>query len=450
MNKKLVVLAVAGAFASPLAVQAQTANVTLYGRANVDMEFIKGATCSNGASAGGQGGGGVLRACSGLANAGSADPLNAISNPTVVRASSNSSRFGMRGTESLGGGLNAVFQLESNVSWDSGNSSGSGIASRETFVGLQGSWGKVTLGKFLMPQDDLNPIFGNATTFTTSILSSADVWAQGNLNKGQGGFDARPGNNLRYDSANYMGFTGALQYSTRDSSGNAGIQTPFGGDNGDHVSEMRHAFVLGGNVIYSNGPIQAAVAFENNRKLRQYTGDSIMTTGAPTAANPFNANDLDWSIVGAYDFGTMMQGFGLRIAGVYERTRYDTPTGSLRRNFWGVSGTIPAGGGKFYVLYGKASDGMGSAATGENVGYVVKGNDTGVQQYEVTYSYSLSPRTVLYAGYVKLANECKGPYTFNINSYAVAVGQEGAAAGSAGAFCSGRPSGAVLGFVHNF
>ena len=447
MNKKLVVLAVAGAFASPLAVQAQTANVTLYGRANVDMEFIKGATCQTGSLAGGGlGGGTVLRGCSGL---GTAAPGDVITNPTVVRASSNSSRFGMRGTESLGGGLNAIFQLESNVNWDSGNPSQSGIASRETFVGLQGSWGKATLGKFLMPQDDLNPIFGNATTFTTSILSSADVWAQGNLNKAQGGWDAREGNNLRYDSPNMMGFTAALQYATRDSSGNT-TQTPFGGDNGDHPSEIRHAYVLGGNVIYSNGPLQAAAAFESNRKVRQYTSDAIMTTGAPTAAAPFNADDLDWTITGAYDFGTIMQGFGLRIAGVYERTRYDTPTGNLRRNFWGVSGTIPAGGGKIYVLYGKASDGKGSAATGENVGYVVKGNDTGVQQYEVTYSYSLSPRTVLYAGYVKLSNECKGPYSFNINGYAIAVGQEGAAAGSAGAFCSGRPSGAVFGLVHNF
>src|ERR1700688_633189 len=241
MNKKLVVLAVAGAFASPLAVQAQTANVTLYGRANIDLEFVNGKTCQNGITGGGQGGGGVLRACSNLSSAAAAD---SISNPTTNRVSSNSSRFGMRGTESLGGGLNAIFQLESNVSWDSGNASSSGIASRETFAGLQGSWGKVTMGKFLMPQDDLHPIFGNAPTFTTSILSTADVWAFGNLNKGQGGFDARPGNNVRYDSPNAAGFTGALQYSTRDSSGNAGIQTPFGGDNGDHTSEIRHAFAV--------------------------------------------------------------------------------------------------------------------------------------------------------------------------------------------------------------
>jgi predicted porin len=453
MNKKLVVLAVAGAFASPLAVQAQTANVTLYGRANIDLEFIKGSTCSNGAAAGGQGGGTALRACTSTATS-ATDPLNALSNPTAVRVSSNSSRFGMRGTESLGGGLNAVFQLESNVNWDSGNASSNTIAGRETFAGLQGSWGKVTMGKFLMPQDDLHPIFGNATTFTTSILSTADVWAQGNLNKAAGGWDARPGNNVRYDSPNMMGFTAALQYSTRDSSGNAGIQTPFGGDNGDHFSEIRHAFVVGGNVIYSNGPLQAGVAFESNRKIRQYTSDVFATATAPgaTAGNPFNADDTDWTITGAYDFGTIMQGFGLRIAGVYERTKYDTPTGDLKRNFWGVSATIPAGGGKFYAFYGAASDGKGSAARGENVGYVVKGDDTGTKQWEATYTYNLSPRTALYAGYVKLQNECKSPYSFNINGYAIAVGQEGSTATTnpLGNFCSGKPSGAVLGFLHLF
>ena len=87
MNKKLVVLAVAGAFASPLAVQAQTANVTLYGRLNMDLEFVKGEQIDG-------------------------------SNPTVNRVSSNSSRFGMRGTESLGGGLNAIFQIESSINGD--------------------------------------------------------------------------------------------------------------------------------------------------------------------------------------------------------------------------------------------------------------------------------------------------------------------------------------------
>src|SRR5260370_6141405 len=95
MNKKLVALAVGGAFALPLAAQAQTANVTLYGRLNVDLEFVKGRTCAA-ATAPVAGTPGTAAGCFvGL-------PTDNSSNPTVNRLSSNSSRLGVRGTESLG------------------------------------------------------------------------------------------------------------------------------------------------------------------------------------------------------------------------------------------------------------------------------------------------------------------------------------------------------------
>jgi predicted porin len=453
MNKKLVALGVASAFALPLAAQAQTANVTLYGRANVDLEWVNGETCDAPASQGNSGtvsgavpGNNIVTSCAGT------NASNSTKNPHVLRLSSNSSRFGMRGTESLGGGLNAIFQVESNVSWDTGNSSSSGIASRETFVGLQGSWGRATVGKFLMPMDDVHPIFGNAPTLTTSILSTADVWAQGNLNKGQGGWDARTGNNIRYDTPNWSGFTAAFQLSTRDDSGNT-TQTPYGGDNGDHPSNLRHAYVFGANLIYSNGPVQVGVGYERNKDVRQYTITSSAAPGyagfvgcAATAPCLFNAhNDNDWTITGSYDFGTIWQGFGLKVAAVYERTKYDTPTGDLKRDFWGVSGTVPVGGGKVYLFFGKASNGKGGAVDGETVGYVVHGSDTATKQWEISYSYSLSPRTLLYTGYVRLANDRYNPTTFNINSYAIST----CAFGNSG--CEqGRPAGIVFGMVHFF
>jgi predicted porin len=450
MNKKLVALAVGGAFALPFAVQAQTANVTLYGRLNLDLEFVKGSTCQNGISSGAQAGVAIPTNCDNRANA---SPATAISNPTVNRVSSNSSRFGMRGTESLGGGLNAVFQIESNVSGDTGNASSSGIASRETFAGLQGGWGRVILGKFLMPQDDLHPIFGNATTFTTSILSTANVWAFGNLNKAQGGFDARTGNNIRYDSPNFMGFTAAIQYSTRDNSGNT-TQTPNGGDNGDTPSNQNHAYVLGGNIIYSNGPLVVGAAGEWNRDVR-----NSFATGGP------NLKDYDYTIAASYNFGTIFQGFGLQIGAVYEGTRYNVQspvtvgsgcnigtsgTCSLTRNFWGVSATVPVGAGKVYGFFGEASNGRGSAPDGTAVGYLVRGPNTGTKQWEITYTYALSPRTSLYAGYVAINNQCKAAYTFNINAYPIAVGTQNAVTGSAGDFCSGKPQGAVFGMLHTF
>ena len=42
MKKKLVAVAVAGVLAAPLAAHAQTANVTLYGRLNLDFELVNG------------------------------------------------------------------------------------------------------------------------------------------------------------------------------------------------------------------------------------------------------------------------------------------------------------------------------------------------------------------------------------------------------------------------
>src|SRR5438034_6837524 len=102
MNKKLVAVAVAGVLAAPLAAQAQTANVTLYGRLNIDYELVNGRQVPD--ASGNQ------------------------ANPTVSRLSSNSSRLGVRGTESLGGGLNAIFQIEQNVSGDTGNFSPYGFA----------------------------------------------------------------------------------------------------------------------------------------------------------------------------------------------------------------------------------------------------------------------------------------------------------------------------------
>jgi len=416
MNKKLVAVAVAGVLAAPLAAQAQTANVTLYGRLNIDYELVNGKQADG-------------------------------SNPNVSRLSSNSSRLGVRGTESLGGGLNAIFQIESNVSGDTGNSSTSGLASRETFVGLQGSWGTFKMGKFLMPVDDLHPIFGNVPTYTTSILSTADLWAQGTLSKFAGGFDARLGNSLRYDSPVYAGFNYSAQVSLRDSSGFADNTGPsanpanptLGGDNGDHASELRHAYVFGGAGYYNNGPIQAGIGFERNIKVRNYavTGGTL------------NADDWELTVTGAYNFGVV------RPALVYEHLDYEVPAGlttagglsHLKRDFWGVSVTAPIGPGALYFFWGDALDGKGNAPDGSRVGGLTKGTDTGSQQWEISYTYPLSKRTQVYAGYVKLANEKNAAYTFNINAYTINTSCQVINPCSTS---NGKPGGLVLGMIHLF
>ena len=219
MNKKLVAVAVAGLLAAPLAAQAQTANVTLYGRVNLTMEAVSGKAVDPNLPA-------------------TAAPVNR----TVYRVGSNSSRLGVRGSESLGGGLSAIFQIESNVSADS---SGGVLGSRETFVGLQGTWGTFKIGNFLAPYDDIHPIFGNVPTLTTSILSTAALWAQGSQSKDNGGFDARLGNSIRYDSPRISGFAGSVQLAQADATS--------GGTGGRLAQQQRDANVLSAGGLNENG-----------------------------------------------------------------------------------------------------------------------------------------------------------------------------------------------------
>jgi predicted porin len=382
VHRGFAALIFATASASVAPAHAQLANLKLYGSLNLDLEFISGRQSDG-------------------------------SNPTVNRVSSNSSRFGMRGAEYIGSGWNSIYQFESSVQADTG---GSALASRETYVGLQGEIGTFKMGKFLTPYDDIHPIFGNAPTLTTSVLSTAALWAQGSLTKGQGGFDARLGNSVRYESPAVNGLSGEIQYSTRDSSGNA---DGAAGDNGDHVSELRHANVVSLGGFYSNGPVDLGIAFERNYKVRA-----------------IGKYDDAFSVSGGYDFGVANSAFNFRLAGVYERLKYDTLVGNLQRDFYGISAIAPAGGGLIYAFWGRANDGKGSAADGTQVGNLAKGPGTASEQWELSYTYNLSLRSLVYFGYVKIDNHANASYTFNINDYPIAPG--------------GKPSGLVLGLVHFF
>jgi hypothetical protein len=99
-----------------------------------------------------------------------------------------------------------------------------------------------------------------------------------------------------------------------------------------------------------------------------------------------------------------------------------------------VAVTVPLGGGKFMFNYGKASNGKGGAADGEKIGQLSHGVDSDAKLWEVSYVYSLSPRTLLQAGYIKIINDSRASYTFHINPYTIATGA--------------HPGGLLLGIVH--
>jgi len=349
----------AAAMAVPIGAAAEGGSAMLYGRLNLDMEYVVG------------------RGATGDSNG-------------ALRQSSNSSRFGIRGAEYVGGGLVATWQIESALNADAG---GGGIALRETYVGLDGDWGTVKAGYFLSPYDDMQPIFGNVPTLTTSILSTAAIWAQGGLAKSLGGFDARLGNSIRYDTPEWQGMGASVQYALGEDS--------------------RRSAVYGIGAAYTGETAEAGLAWEHNRQVR----------GA-------GLDDDALTVAGAWNFGRV------RIAGVYEYLRYDTPVGTLKRDFWGASSTIVAGPGTIYLFAGHGGDGRAPASV--RVGGLASGPDTAAWQYEVSYTYALSGRTLAYAGYVRIDNDTGAAYNFYVNPYTPE-----SAAGL-------RLSGFVLGVAHFF
>jgi predicted porin len=64
----------------------------------------------------------------------------------VISGGMNTSRWGVRGSEDLGGGLKAVFNLEGGIFMDTGGQDGA-LFKRQAYVGLEGAFGRVVVGR---------------------------------------------------------------------------------------------------------------------------------------------------------------------------------------------------------------------------------------------------------------------------------------------------------------
>jgi major outer membrane protein P.IB len=109
------------------------------------------------------------------------------------------SRIGFKGHEHLGNNLNAIWQVENSV-----NVAGSGDwAGRESFIGLEGNFGKIRAGKL---------------ETQLKSMDSLDPWEYNNNALGLGMFQ-RTGERIvsvKYDSPVWAGFSGNVQFTPRD------------------------------------------------------------------------------------------------------------------------------------------------------------------------------------------------------------------------------------------
>ncbi|TNF54024.1 MAG: porin [Burkholderiales bacterium] len=166
----------------------------------------------------------------------------------------STSRWGIKGSEDLGGGLSANFNFEQGIDITNGSLKGEGF-DRQAWVGLSGGFGELKLGKAWNAYDDVagavNPVFD-------SVLAPTNVWVSYNS------YTGNPSRGVYYATPEFGGFSAAISSSFKDASADDLRVTAF-------------------HLKYENGPLFVSVA----REINKYNAD----TETYTVLN------------GSYDFG---------------------------------------------------------------------------------------------------------------------------------------------------
>lgn len=302
---------------------AQTSSVTLYGIVDAGLEYAKTGSRAS-----------ALRIESGLLQ---------------------TSRWGLRGSEDLGGGVSAIFTLEAEVRADTG-ASAEGFA-RQSFMGLQSSkLGSLTLGRHYTPEYF---VLLNQSVFGFGLAGKASNHAVNNT--------TRQSNSASYISARLAGFRGSLMLG-------AGNEN-FAQTGTSPRTAGRYA---GASVDYLNGPLTAAVS---------YGYQKATTTLAPAAPTVPAASTIEIAGGATYNFGIASLN-----AGGYRRS---SPAGFTGRSYW-VGANVKLGAGDFLAQVSRINDTTSS--------------NRDATLWALGYVYPMSRRTALYASFGLMSNNANANY----------------------------------------
>ncbi len=188
---------------------------------------------------------------------------------TVTGESAGNSNLGFRGKENLGGGLQAEFQIEGTVVVDTGNAAGFQW-NRNTFLGLNGGFGSIKLGLMDTVFKEYGDTLGILGISSGTPMSSSNVLRKPSFGTNRASrFHERVANSVRYDSPEFGGFAGALQWAT--------TEAPSANGN------TAYTYSLG--IKYDAGPFYFALAQENHDN---FFGGSL---NVPTAQRNNGAAD---------------------------------------------------------------------------------------------------------------------------------------------------------------
>ncbi|MGO4379377.1 porin [Pseudoduganella sp. RAF53_2] len=296
----------------------------------------------------------------------------------VTSGAASASRIGFKGTEDLGGGLNAIFVLEGGFRTDTGEQDVAGsIFQRQAFVGLSSKdAGTITLGRQYTPW--YNALAQVGDPFQAGLAGSAK-----NLFPASGN-NQRFSNSVLYHTPEFMGLSGDVAYG-------------FGEQNKASAGRQ-----ISASINYSNGPLNARLAYMNHNND---TAVGATVTDRDIGHNTLLAVNYDFQIAKAYFmFG---QNKGLNSTPLPNATAYTTAAvdpSTDNRNYL-VGASVPVGtAGTVLASYSKVDD-RGSFSHDAD-------------QWAIGYTHALSKRTSTYLAFAKIKNKNGASYTVGNNTEA--------------------------------
>ncbi len=330
MKKSLIALAVLGTCGAAMA----QSSVTLYGMADVWVGRVKSEVTG----------------------------VGSVSESVLESGGFNTSRLGFKGSEDLGGGLKANFNLEAALAMDTGTAGGLRF-DRQSWVGLSGGFGEIQLGKPWTPYDDTRAMAND--TFNANFAASWTTWL---------GYEDNPNNTIRYNTPNFGGFSGAFAYSLGE----------------DRATSPNNSAsnVVSLSLNYANGPIVVGFAHQSQKVegLNGLDSTGILTGLAATGKTTYNL------LNGSYDFGVLKL-----VGGVNQAKVQPDGVADVKANEFNIGVDVPVGAG-FDIGVGVARSKLESGGT----------DLTKTTGLSIGAKYTLSKRTFAYAAFNRTKAEIIG------------------------------------------
>ncbi|QTX20938.1 porin [Comamonas aquatica] len=297
----------------------------------------------------------------------------------------NSSFIGFRGTEDLGNGLKAGFQLEGRFNADNGSGEGGGGLNfaRHSEVNLSGSFGTVRMGQF----------------YVGSYLATADYISMHNHDTGTSAdalyaYVFPEGNQLSYRSPEFGGVTAEFNYGFGEKKTRTiADKNEIGLPGGVRTVQGTEKGAFDAALNYANGPLGLGLGYTRAESKR--FGDTQKEQQLGLRAS-YTINSLT---LGAY----------------YQYYKVDSEAFDTKRHAYRLAAMYTLGASEFHANVGRAQSYKG-------VGF----DGTAATQWTLGYNYNLSKRTKVYGYFTKINNGDNAAYGVtnagdNFRSIAVGV-----------------------------